>query len=249
MSATDLTIAPSPVERPVASADPPGTAFPWGRVLVACAVLVAAAGARWLQARQVQAVLNSGRTAPFALKTLPKRLGAWTAPEDGEGTLDPEVAQITGAVDYVKRHYVNDQTGVGVDVLVLYGPATIAHRPEICYPGAGYQLVDGPRIRKFAVPGGQAVFLSLIFAKGEEGAPLDRQQVFYALRYPGHYPGLSDQWTYEFDYKRIARVPGLYKIQLTRRVGEQERYDISNPCEAFLEAMLPEMEQRISGRP
>lgn len=248
MSATDLTIAPSPVERPMAAANPPGTRFPWGRVLLACAVLMAAGGVRWLQARQVQAVLSSGRVSPFSLKSLPRKLGDWMAPEAKEGILDPEVIEATGCVDYVKRHYVNEQTGVGVDVLVLYGPATIAHRPEICYPGAGFKLVDGPRMRKFPVPGGQAVFLSLIFAKGEDGAPADREQVFYALRYPGHYPGLSDQWTYEFDYKRIARVPGLYKMQLTRRVVEQERFDISNPCEAFLEAMLPEMERRITGR-
>lgn len=248
MSAADLTIAPSPLERPVASAQETRRAFPWGRVFLACAILTAAAGARWLQARQVQAVLDQGRVSPFPLQTLPKQLGNWTAPADQEGTLDPGVVEMTRCVDYLKRHYVNDQTGVGVDVLILYGPATVAHRPEICYPGAGYNLVDGGRVHRFSVSGGQAVFLSLIFAKGE-GAPADRQQVFYALRYPGHYPGLSNQWTYEFDYKRIARLPGLYKIQLTRRVGDQERFDINSPCEAFLEAMLPEMERRISGRP
>jgi hypothetical protein len=140
---------------------------------------------------------------------------------------------------------VHELTGVGVDVLVLYGPATIAHRPEVCYPGAGYTLVDGPRVCQFDTGGREnASFFSLIFAKGEGGAA-DRQQVFYALRYPG----LSDRWSGEFDYKKIARLPGIYKIQLMRRVTENERLDQNNPCESFLETMLPEMERRISGHP
>jgi uncharacterized protein DUF3485 len=175
------------------------------------------------------------------------KLGPWQVPDQREEALDPEIVRVTGCVDYIKRHYVNEQTGVGVDVLILYGPTSVAHRPDICYPGAGYTQVDGPRERTFTVPinkggdnskdSGQALFWSLVFAKGEGGA-VDRQQVFYALRYGG-------RWTARMDYKRIARLPGLYKIQLTRRVAEHERLDISNPCELFLEAMLPELERRI----
>jgi hypothetical protein len=99
--------------------------------------------------------------------------------------------------------------------------------------------VSGPHKRTFETSGGKATFLSLIFAKGEGGA-VDRQQVFYAIRH-------GAQWSDEADYKKISRMPGLYKIQLMRRVGENERLDVNNPCETFLEDMLPEMERRISG--
>lgn len=228
---------------------------PWGRVLLACAVLAAAGGIRWWQGQEIERIKEQGHASPFPLKDLPMTLGAWQVPDQREDSLDPEIVRVTGSVDYIKRHYVNEQTGVGVDVLVMYGPASVAHRPDICYPGAGYTQVDGPRERTFTVPSGtsgggsssssnsssgggsQALFWSLVFAKGEGGA-VDRQQVFYALRYGG-------QWTARMDYKRIARLPGLYKIQLTRRVAEHERLDISNPCESFLEAMLPELERRI----
>jgi hypothetical protein len=63
------------------------------------------------------------------------------------------------------------------------------------------------------------------------------------LRYNGH-------WSTVLDFKTINRLPGLYKIQLTRRVGDHELPNINNavinPCEAFLEAMLPEVERRIT---
>jgi hypothetical protein len=210
-------------------------------VALACVVLAAAGGLRWWQAKRVQATLESGHVSPFPLKSLPMTLGSWQVPGGREEVLEPDVERLTGCVDYIKRHYVNEQTGVGVEVLALYGPSTIAHRPEVCYPGAGYELVDRPQERTFVTPeGGKATFLSLIFAKGEGGA-IDRQQVFYAIRY-------GRQWTDQVDYKKIARIPGLYKVQLTRRVGESELVDISKPCESFLEAMLPELERGISGR-
>jgi Protein of unknown function (DUF3485) len=236
MSTTDLTVAPSAVERPLASRT--GTGISWSRVALACAILIAAGLLRWWQEQRIQAVIETGKVSPFPLKSLPMTLGSWRVPGDKEGTLEPEIVQATQSVDYIQRHYVNEQTGVGVDVLVLYGPSTIAHVPEVCYPGAGYKQIDAPRSRVFPVVGGQAEFTSLIFAKGEGGA-VDRQQVFYALRYGGH-------WSADLDYKVINRLPGLYKIQLTRRVGERERLDVGNPCEAFLEAMLPEMERRIT---
>jgi hypothetical protein len=236
MSITNLTVAPSAVKRPLANRA--GAGISWSRVALACAILVAAGLLRWWQEQRIQAVIETGHVSPFPLKSLPMTLGSWRVPGDHEATLEPEIVQVTKCVDYIQRHYVNEQTGVGVDVLVLYGPSTIAHVPEVCYPGAGFSLVDGPHDRVFPVAGGKADFASLIFAKGEGGAA-DRQQVFYALRYGG-------KWSVDLDYKVINRLPGLYKIQLTRRVGERERVDIGNPCEAFLEAMLPEMERRIT---
>jgi hypothetical protein len=238
MSTTDLTVAPSAVERRPTPENRRGAFVPWSRVVLACAILVSAGLLRWLQEQRVKAVIESGQVSPFPLKSLPMTLGSWRVPDDRDETLDPEILQATKCVDYIKRRYVDEQTGVAVEVLVLYGPSTIAHVPEVCYPGSGYTLVNGPHERIFSVVGGHASFNSLVFAKGEGGAA-ERQQVFYALRYGG-------QWSVKLDYKVINRLPGLYKIQLTRRIGDRERLDISSPCEAFLEAMLPEMERRIS---
>jgi uncharacterized protein DUF3485 len=246
MSTTDLTAAAPTVERPPVSERQAPAGVPWGRVVLVCAILAVAGGIRWAQEQRVEAVLKKGLKAPFPLKSLPMVLGQWRVIDGREEELSPEVVEALRCVDYLKRHYVNEETGVAVDALVLYGPSTIAHIPEVCYPGSGFHLVDGPRVWPVSTPGGQGRFNSLLFSKSEGGI-INREQVFYALRY-------DDRWTVELDFKKINRLPGLYKIQLTRRIGEHERLDNTskaenNPCEAFLEAMLPELERRISEQP
>lgn len=240
MSATDLTIAPDVEERRPASSPTLGRRGPawWPYLTLACALLAAGGGLRWWQERRVLDLLSEHRDSPFPLKSLPTRLGPWRVGDEGELELEGEVLRILGCTDYIRRNYVNEQTGVQIEVLVLYGPATIAHRPDLCYPGSGYVQVDGPRPRATEVPGGRvASYDSLVFAKGD-GAFADRQQVAFSLRYGG-------RWTAEANIKEFGRLPGLYKIQLARRIGDHERLDAGTPSEAFLELMLPEIERGI----
>jgi hypothetical protein len=249
MSTTDLAMAPSTVERPrPAPRRPPGPS--WALVALACAVLAAAGGVRWYQERRVERILEGGRTSPFPLKSLPMTLGTWQVPDGREEPLDVDVARMTRCVDYLRRSYVDDQTGVRAEVLILYGPSTIAHVPEVCYPGAGFKQVGGTSVLTFLppeklgkdkrplLPSGPAWFYSLIFGKGEGGAA-QWEQVAYSLRYNG-------RWTTALDFKTINRLPGLYKVQLVRRISERERLDAGNPCESLLEALLPELERRIA---
>jgi hypothetical protein len=245
MSTTDLAMAPSTVERPKA-APRRSAGLPWPRVALACALLAAAGGLRWYQGRRVEQIKAAGRESPFPLKSLPMTLGRWTVPDGREGALDDDVVRYLNCADHVRREYVDEQTGVRVDVLILYGPGTIAHQAEVCYPGAGFQLVGGMGVQTFlgpgpdgrTPPGGPAPFHSLVFQKGEGGAA-ELEQVLYALRYGG-------RWTTEVDYKVIARLPGMYKIQLVRRISGRERLDARSPCESLLEALLPEIERRIA---
>jgi hypothetical protein len=236
MSTTDLT-TPSTLERSraIGSVRVGETVVPWARVALACALLVAAGAARWWQGERVQEVLAEGGQPPFPLKNLPMSLGGWHVPDQREETLEPAIQAVLNSADALKRHYVDERTGVVVEVLLLYGPSTIAHFPEVCYPGAGYKLVDGPSQRKLVVAGQTAVFNSLVFAKGEGGV-VDRQHVLYALRY-------EDRWTTAANFRKLPRLAGLYKLQLTRRVGTRERLDVANPCEALLAALLPELER------
>jgi Protein of unknown function (DUF3485) len=240
MSTTDLTMTSSTAERPQTSRGfrARGTTVPWVRVVVACVVLAAAGTLRWWQGERVKAILAEGRMAPFPLQSLPMTLGHWYVPEQREETLEPEIQSALNCTDFLRRHYVDERTGVVVEVLILYGPSTIAHFPEVCYPGSGYRLVEGPTARTFAIGAQPASFNSLVFVKGE-GGMADRQHVLYALRY-------DDHWTTNIDYRKLPRLPGLYKIQLTRRIGERERLDVANPCESLLETLLPELERRIT---
>jgi hypothetical protein len=176
--------------------------------------------------------------SPFPLQDIPLTFGAWKG-RDSE--LDPQIARGTGSTDRIFRRYVNQETGVVLDAYILYGPSAemYIHKPEVCYPVAGYQQVAGPDTRTIRAGSLQAPFLALVYSKGEGGQEV-RQEVYYSWRYNSH-------WTPEVGtQKRFERIPGMFKVHIARRVTTRERRDISNPCEDLLKFLLPEIEHRIS---
>src|SRR5947209_1378548 len=121
----------------------------WVWMTLACMLLGASGVVRGWQDRRFSVVENRVENSPFPLKDLPKTLGEWHVQDGGETTLDPEVARIAGCSDHVIRTYINTTTGVNLVVLILFGPANavFGHRPEICYPAAGFQPVEEASLR------------------------------------------------------------------------------------------------------
>ena len=237
MSVTDLTTKPAVA---VASTPTPPrgvSASTWARMALACAILLVSGGLRWWQTQRFNTLLDLGRESPFPLEELPLTLGPWR----GEpAKLDEQIAESTGSTDYTLRTYVNQATGVKVDVIVLYGPATamFIHKPEICYPNAGFEPCAASSERTIEADQLHAPFRSLIYKRGE-GGRTDRQEVYYSWR-------INGRWSPEAGtVKQLERIPGMYKVQLARSVTEHERRDVGNPCEALLEALLPALEQRV----
>jgi EpsI family protein len=209
----------------------------WLRVVLVCALLVSSGAVRLWQARRVHDTLEAGRTSAFPLKELPLTLGSWRG---ADAILDPRIARHTGASDAVFRRYVDQDTGATVEVIVLYGPAVelFIHAPEVCYAGAGYTQSGVPERRVVTARGVTAPFQSLVFEKGQRG-DADILEVYYSWRHQGH-------WTPELGVmKQIERIPGMYKVQLARRLTEHERRDVGNPCESLLEFLVPEIERRL----
>jgi hypothetical protein len=210
----------------------------WLRVVLVCTLLAGSGAIRSWQAGRVSRVYEAGKPSAFPLKELPLNLGSWRG---ADAVLDPRIAQHTGANDAIFRRYVDQATGSVVEAIVLHGPAVelFGHMPEFCYTAAGYAQSGWPAERvitthRLAVP-----FRSLVFKKGQGGGA-DIVEVYYSWRYPG-------RWTPERDImKRIERIPGIYKVQLARRVTEQERRDAGNPCESLLEVLLPEIDRRLT---
>lgn len=211
----------------------------WLRVVLACGLLVAAGALRLWQERQVEARMASGLEQPFSLADLPDELGDWQGQADA---LDPYIARATGSIDNTLRSYVNRRTGVRLEVIVLYGPAVSMriHAPELCYPSAGYEPVDDVLHHTVKTGGGppDAQFRSLIYTRGE-GGQSERQEVYYAWRYDG-------RWTpYVGGHKQVERIPAMYKLHVARSVAAGELRDEANPCQDFLERMVPEIERRL----
>jgi hypothetical protein len=211
----------------------------WVRLALALTLLGASAGARAWQARRVDLVLRAGRVPPFPLAELPRTLGDW---EGRDETFDPRIAQNAGCTDIVTRSYVHRRTGTRLEVLLLYGPATDVkvHTPENCYAAAGYTQRTGPEPRTVKSEGGQVYpFHALVCTKGE-GGRADTQEVYYTWRYEAHWtPGLVTQ-------KRFERIPGMFKVQLGRRLQPGESVDVGNPCEDFLARLMPDLDRRLA---
>ena len=86
----------------------------------------------------------------------------------------------------------------------------------------------------------RARFRSSVFLKPGSLAD-DRQEVLYSFRHVG-------LWTPDASatFKRFRLEPGMYKVQVERRLAPQERHDLATPSVEFLAALLPELESRIA---
>jgi hypothetical protein len=243
-----MSVSTTPTNRsryaePIQEASPsrPSGGATWARLAVVAAILASSGGVRLWQERRVERALELGRSSPFPLAELPMKIGSW---EGHVATMDPRIVRITGSTDLVSRRYVDRQTGVGLDVIVLYGPMsdTLPHTPEVCYPSAGFEEMPGVVERPIAIekPSPLTVpFRSLAFTKGEGGLA-DSQEVYYSLRYNG-------RWTTQSTSpKALKRISGMYKVQVSRRISDRERRDVDNPCEPFLAALVGEIETRIA---
>jgi hypothetical protein len=206
---------------------------------LACALVLGSGAVRWWQARRVEATLKLGKESRFPLDSLPMQLGDWK----GERTeIDPQIVARTGSNDLITRRYVNQTTGVALDVIVLHGPASdiFIHTPTVCYPQAGFAPAGEVAERSVRVPDGKVAFRSAAFAKGDPGKE-DRQEVYFSWRYNGRWQTTVNR------PKEMERVPGMYKVQVARRILPNESRTLDNPCESFLEALIPDLEARVRG--
>jgi hypothetical protein len=249
-----MSVSPAPATRspyadagrapaPGADASRPPARMPWARLVAVAAILAGSGGSRLWQERRVERSLMEGRVSPFPLADLPMDLGAW---KGRETTLDPRIVRGSGSTDIITRRYVDQGTGVGLDVVVLYGPTSdmFIHTPELCYPAAGYDPLPGTVERPIGGGGaGPVPFRSLAFTKGEGGLA-ETQEVYYSLWYDG-------RWTTQSTSPKASRrIPGMYKVQVCRRISTRERRDLDNPCEPFLASLVAEIESRMArGRP
>ena len=88
---------------------------------------------------------------------LPDELGEWTR-SSADAVLIPQAEQAgDGSYDDLATRYYTSASALPVALLVAYGSAqtggTQLHRPEICYPAAGFQLRGGRDVAIAVQPG------------------------------------------------------------------------------------------------
>jgi EpsI family protein len=134
-------------------------------------------------------------SAAADVRVIPRKAGDWTLQQDVR--LDENVMRQILADSYVNRRYVNPE-GQMVELLVVYrryGRREFAHRPELCFPAAGYQIARKDRTTLFyggrevgaihlkaTAPGVPAANISYFFASGRKTEEdFLKQQVWMAF--------------------------------------------------------------------
>ncbi len=222
--------------------------WPWVWMVIACTFLAIFGVVRLWQDGRHQLAIQLPNKPPFALALIPKTLGVWRVKEDARLNLiwsteeEKKIVDMTGSIgEPLKRLYVDKETGVTLAVLILFGPAekVTGHTPEVCYPSAGYELVESFDV-KLTLP--QPVnYRSLLFVKNG-GAAAMRNEVFYTFRQTGNWsPIVSGNW------KTLETSPPVFKVQIQRSVTEREhRGGVKSPCQNFLDELIPEIDRLVA---
>lgn len=121
------------------------------------ACLIAAGAAYSLKPRKQLVLLSGGKMADG----LPLTVGDWTA-ENFDGLVQPKTEDELAAKLYsemVGRIYHQASTGAAVMMLVAYGgkqsDVLQLHRPEVCYPAVGFNLVSSTSAKLPLAGGGK----------------------------------------------------------------------------------------------
>lgn len=201
-------------------------------LLAACSLLLASGltqgfwTGRWVRSHAVE-------DAVARLDQFPTVVGDW------HGTLaELSPAEIKSA--RVDGHRVcrfeNRRKGQALTVMLVCGrPGPVSvHTPDICYQGAGYEMVAGPD--PFTLKGGpeEARMQTATFRK--EGAAARELRIFWAWNAAGRWQAPSNpRWTF-------ARSAALYKLYVIRERGVKETTrPEDDPAVEFMNLLLPEL--------
>ncbi len=208
-------------------------------IVTACVMLGLSGAVRYWRDLQFLSIQNQSKDSPFPLKDIPKVLGPWRALEGSETVLDPEIARVAGSTDHMIRTYADDK-GEQITVLVLYGPASAVwgHTPDVCYPASGFRPLIAPRDVQVPLEDSSR---SVTFREGLYGRPQGEgsgfHEVYYSFLNAGEWrPDMEDRW------KRFRYFPGMFKIQIERRVKTAGLED--SPSPSLLANLVEEIEVR-----
>jgi hypothetical protein len=214
----------------------------WAWMGLACALIGLSGVVRIYQDWRIGIVKSAIEPCPFPLGEIPAKIGVWANIPDAETKLDKDTVRITGSTDHILRTYADELTGVKLSVLILYGPAepVVPHTPEVCYPSGGYAQEPGGSQFTLPLAGHPARFRTATFSR-TGGGQTERARVYYSFRLDGDWsPDIASG-------KKFHRInPGIFKVQIHRQMGLDERSTGNEPIEIFLGSLIPEIERLIA---
>ncbi|WP_406695894.1 exosortase-associated EpsI family protein [Singulisphaera sp. Ch08] len=194
---------------------------------------------RWTQR---WAVSHTIEDAAARLRRLPMTLGDWQGMPMELDRKQVELAEIAG---YVVRRYEDRVNKDVVTILLVCGsPGPISvHTPDICYAGAGFELIGAPEL--FTGPthpsGPPALFRNALFGKTNATVPT-YLRILWSW-------SASGPWVVpENPRLAFASSQVLYKLYLVRQPTSTDERIEDDPSPRFLGLLLPELEQILFGR-
>lgn len=175
---------------------------------------------RWSAPRDLTA-------AVARLELLPREVGPWVGEDVA---VDRAELHRAGLVDGISRRYRDPRTGATVTVLLVCGrPGPVSvHTPDVCYQGAGYNLVTPPTT---PISGFRAARMARVDATGSDGL-----QVYWSWNASGRWEAPSNPRL------RFGASPYLYKIYLVRAADPAEADLRTNPAAEFARALAPALD-------
>jgi hypothetical protein len=190
----------------------------------------------WTDRWQVSAAIEA--TVP-RLDRLPTTLGDW----DSESLeLDQRQLAMAGAAGYLARRYKNRSTGSTVNMTLLCGRAghLSAHTPDLCYGGAGYQIValPVPQLVSFGAATSPAEFKRATFEKPET-ARGGQLLIYWSWSATGSWQAPDNPRL------TFARQPVLFKLYVSQEMSLDEDGSENDACVELMQQLLPALETAL----
>jgi len=172
------------------------------------------------------------------LQGLSLTAGDWEAEEQ---ELDPREVKIGELAGYIMRRYTNRESGAAVSVFVACGKPgpIVAHRPDVCYGGAGHEQTAESARQKIDLDGMPAAeFFHADFRKSNV-VIAERLRIFWSWSGDGTWVA-SDSPRFSF-----ARFPFLYKIYVVHPTLAADDQGDQDPAIDFIRVFLPQLQEKI----
>jgi hypothetical protein len=169
------------------------------------------------------------------LENVPEVIGAWQV--DSSRVLDEREAAQAGFTGHLVRTYKNRVSGQALTVMLACGPAgpLSVHTPDVCYRGAGYDVMKTIAKRTDAPAG--AELWEARFGKPESTTPAELR-VVWAWNVAGDWSA-PDNPRFAF-----AGAPALYKLYVVQELMQDDR-GADQVCADFLDQLLPELNRQL----
>lgn len=133
--------------------------------LIAVFLIIASGIAYRAVAAKLQVISSTPVTLPVPLSQFPRSIGTW---EGEDVPLSAAIQRVAGNDDFVNRRYRNTAENAWASVYIAYTarPRTMrGHKPQVCYPAAGWVLDHTETIQLESTSGRQVSCLIHQFSR------------------------------------------------------------------------------------